>query len=202
MEKPAPADHQLDQLIARRWSPRAFSGQHVEDEKILSLLEAARWSASSFNDQPWNFMVARQADTLAYRNMLDCLVPGNRAWAHVAPVLMLAIARKTFRHNDQPNSVALYDTGAAAATLTLQALSMGLFVHQMAGFDAEKAIETFKLPDHVQPMAMIAIGYPGDPSNLPEDLRAKEVEARTKQSRLPLADFVFKDEWGNPAPFL
>jgi nitroreductase len=199
MEKPAPADHPLHDLIARRWSPRAFSGQPIEDEKLLSLLEAARWSASSFNDQPWNFIVARQADTLAYRNMLEILVPGNRAWAHAAPVLMLAVARKTFRHNDKPNAVALYDTGAAANSLTLQALSMGLFIHQMAGFDAQKAIDMFKLPENVQPIAVIAIGYPGEPSNLPDDLRESELKERT---RLPLADFVFKDEWGNTAPFI
>ncbi|MEE3718981.1 nitroreductase family protein [Tumidithrix elongata RA019] len=198
MEKPAVTDFEIHDAIAQRWSPRAFDRKPVEAEKLNKLFEAARWSASCFNDQPWNFIVATQTDTIAYQQLLDCLVPANIVWAQAAPVLILAVARKAFKHNGKPNDWAEYDCGQAVATLSVQATSMGLVLHQMAGFMADKAIATFKLPENFKPMAAIALGYPGELSSLPPDLQAKETATR---DRYPLSSFVFTGEWGKHIPF-
>lgn len=199
MEKPAVTDHEILPLIAKRWSPRSFASTPVEPEKLCSLFEAARWSASCFNDQPWSLIVATQADTVNYQKLLDCLVPGNQAWAQAAPVLMLVLAQKTFKHNGSPNQWGEYDTGQAIGTLAVQATSMGLFLHQMGGFEADKAIAAFKLPEHVKPMAAAALGYAGEISNLPPDLQEKEL---TPRSRHPISSFVFTGEWGKPTSFV
>jgi nitroreductase len=198
MQKIAVTDHEIVAAIAERWSPRAYASTPVESEKLCSLFEAARWSASCFNDQPWNFIVARKADTVAYQQIVDCLVPFNQAWAQAAPVLMIAIASKNFKHDDKPNAWGEYDLGEAVATLAVQATSMGLRMHQMAGFEPDKVISTFKLPDNFKPMAAIALGYPGEVSSLSPDLQAKELAPRTRQ---PLANFVFTGAWGKSAPF-
>src|SRR5829696_1208912 len=126
--------HPVHDLVRRRWSPRAFSSRAVERETLLSVLEAARWAPSSFNAQPWSFLVATQEDPAGFERMLNCLVPQNQAWAKAAPVLMIAVAKTHFEHNGKPNRHALYDTGQAVAFLTLQATALDLYVHQMAGF--------------------------------------------------------------------
>ncbi len=198
MEKPAVTDHEILPSIAQRWSPRAYASTPVEAEKLCSLFEAARWSASCFNDQPWNFIVATKVETLAYQQILECLVPFNQAWAQAAPVLIVAIASQNFKHDGKPNAWGEYDLGEAVATLAVQATSMGLQMHQMAGFEPEKVISTFKLPAHFKPMASIALGYPGEVSSLPPDLQERETAAR---SRHPLSSFVFTGEWGQPASF-
>jgi len=199
MEKPAVTDHDIHPLLANRWSPRAFDSKLVEPEKLAQLFEAARWSASCFNDQPWIFMVATKDDTINYQKMLDCLVPFNVAWAQAAPVLILAIAQKHFKHNGKPNAWGEYDAGQAAANLVCQATALGLFAHQMGGFDADKAIATFHIPDTAKPMAAIAIGYAGEVSNLPSDLQEKETAPRVRQ---PLSSFVFTGDWEQTANFV
>lgn len=199
MEKPAITDHQIHPLIAQRWSPRAFDSKLVETEKLAQLFEAARWSASCFNDQPWTFIVATKDDTVNYQKLLDCLVPANVVWAQVAPVLGLVVAQKNFKHNGKPNSWGEYDAGQAAATLALQATALDLVTHQMGGFDAAKAIATFNIPETARPIAAIAIGYAGDTSNLPPDLQERETAPRDRQ---PLSSFVFTGEWGSSATFV
>lgn len=199
MEKPAPTDHPVHELIERRWSPRAFSSQPVEPEILRSILEAARWAPSSYNDQPWHFLVARREEPEQFRRMLDCLSPGNQAWAKDAPVLMISVARTRFRRNGTPNRHALHDVGQAAAQLTLQAVDEGLFVHQMAGFDEAQAREVYGIPEDHEPVAAFALGPPGDPDDLPGDRRDAELADR---SRRPLEDFVFSGEWGRSAPLL
>ncbi len=202
MEKPAVTNYEIHPLLAKRWSPRAFANTPVEIEKLRSLFEAAHWAASCFNDQPWNFIVATKSEPEAFQKILDCLVPGNSTWAQAAPVLIIAVAQTTFKHNNSPNKWGEYDLGQAAATLTIQAVSMGLFLHQMGGFDADKVIATFKLPENTKPMAAIALGYPGDPNSLSPDLQEKELAPRSLASRHPLSSFVFTGEWGSPSPFL
>jgi nitroreductase len=199
MEKPAENQYPIHELLKRRWSPRAFSAQPVEPEKLRSLLEAARWAASCFNEQPWNFIVAAKEDEEVYGRLLGCLVEANALWAGHAPVLMISVARLNFKRNDKSNRHAFHDTGQAAAHLALQATALGLALHQMAGFDVSKAREQFSIPEGFEPVAAIAVGYPGDLEELPEELRAKEFASRTRK---PLEAFVFGGDWGEPSPLV
>jgi len=198
MHKPAPSDDPIHDLVRNRWSPRAFSGKHIPHDVLRTLFEAARWAPSSFNEQPWAFLVATKDDKEGYERVLSTLSEANQVWAKEAPVLGIAISKATFAGSGRPNRNALYDTGAAMAFLTVEATARGIFVHQMAGFDPQKAIERFQIPDGWEPIAAFAIGFPGDPQSLPEKLREREVGAR---SRKPLADFVMSGRWGQPAPF-
>ncbi len=197
MEKPAPADHDVHELIRKRWSGRAFSSTPVGDAELRSLLEAARWAASCFNEQPWRFLVARRENREAFDRLLSCLTESNQRWAKGAAVLMLSVASKAFAQNRKPNRHALHDVGLATAQLTLQATARGIAVHQMAGFSTERARELFAIPEDFEPVTAIAIGYPGNPDDLPEDLRARELGER---SRKPQSEFVFADKWEAPLP--
>jgi len=163
------------------------------------LFEAARWAASSFNDQPWSYMVATRDDKENFAKMVGVLMDMNAAWAKNAPVLAISIARKAFKHNGSPNPVALHDVGAANAQLTMEATSRGLLVHQMAGFHHDKAREAFGIPEGWEPVSAIAIGYPGHPETLPEQLRKQELAARTRK---PLSEFVMTGHWGHTASFI
>ncbi|HEX8491491.1 MAG TPA: nitroreductase family protein [Pyrinomonadaceae bacterium] len=199
IDKPAENQHPIHDLIKRRWSPRAFSAQPVETEKLLSLLEAARWAASCFNEQPWSFIVATKESEEEYERLLGCLVESNARWAQYAPVLMLSVAKLNFERNAKPNRHAFHDVGQAAASLTLQATALGLVVHQMAGFDIAKARERFSIPEGYEAVAAIAVGYQNEADSLPEDLREKEEAPRTRR---PLDSFVFTGTWGETSPFL
>jgi nitroreductase len=193
-EKTALTQHSIHDLLMQRWSPRAFAAQAVEQEKLLRLFEAARWAPSGSNLQPWNFIVATSAEPEAHARMVEVLGVRNQLWAKAAPVLLLAIA-KTERQPGTPNRYAWYDLGQSVAHLSVQATAEGLSVHQMAGFDAEKARELFGIPQGYDAVTAIAIGYLGDPENLPEDIRTREREPR---SRKPLSEFVFAGSWGEP----
>jgi nitroreductase len=195
--KKAVTDYPVHDLIAARWSPRAFAGRPVESEKLRSLFEAARWAASCFGDQPWSFLVAPSSDQPAFDKLASCLMPGN-AWAMKAPVLALSVAALNFGHNNQPNRFGPHDVGLAMGTLSVQAMSLGIYVHQMGGFDGAKAREVLAIPETHAPMAMIAMGYPGDPSTLSEELQTREAAPR---QRKPQSQFVFGGRWGDPAKF-
>lgn len=195
MEKRAESDYPIDVLLARRWSPRVFSGRSVDAETVCSLLEAARWAPSCFNEQPWSFIVATKEDPGAFSELLGCLREANQAWAKHAPVLMVAVAKAAFDHNGKPNRHAGHDVGLAVENLMLQAVSMGMFAHAMAGFDAAKVRERYGVPEGHDPLVAIAVGYPGDPGDLPDDLKEKELAPR---ERKPLGRFVFGLSWGKP----
>ncbi len=197
LEKLAETQAPIHDLIGRRWSPRAFLNLPVETDKLLSLFEAARWAASSNNEQPWAFIVATQEDPQNYEGMLSVLVDFNRGWANKAPVLILALAHTQFEKDGRPNRHAYYDLGQAAANLSLQATALGLTTHQMAGFNPQAARERFAVPQGWEPVSVIALGYPGDPALLTEILRQREIARR---ERKPLGKFVFEGEWGHPAP--
>jgi nitroreductase len=199
LQKPAHTSVPVHELISQRWSPRFFENRAVEPAKIRSLFEAARWAASSYNAQPWSFIVATKDDAANYQRILDCFIEFNQGWAKSAPVLALSVATMKFGHNNQPNGHAFHDVGQAAATLQIQAEELGLAVHQMAGIIPDKAREIFKIPVGHDVVAGFAIGYPGDPANLPEPLREKEVAPR---ERKPLESFVFTGEWGKPSPIV
>lgn len=194
MEKPAPIEHPIHTLIQRRWSPRAFGAQLVEPAKIQQLLEAARWAASSMNEQPWNYLIATKDNANEFAKMVSCLVPQNQAWAKEAPLLMISVAKVDFTKNNEPNRVALHDVGAASALLTLEALELGLFVHQMGGIEIEKIRTEYALPAGYEPVAAMAIGYPGDPEKLPEPYKTREAAPRTRK---PTKEFTFTGKWGN-----
>jgi len=199
LRKPASTSAPIHDIISHRWSPRAFDSRPVEPEKLRSLLEAARWAASSYNGQPWFFIVATKDDPENFQRVLDCFVEFNKNWARHAPVIGLSAASLKFAHNGQPNRHAFHDVGQAAATLALQATALGLQIHQMAGIDPEKARKTFGVPQDHEVVAGIALGYPGDPASLPDQLRERELASR---ERKPLASFVFTGQWGNTSPLV
>ncbi|MGH7236266.1 MAG: nitroreductase family protein, partial [Nitrospiraceae bacterium] len=138
MDKPAQAQYPIHDLLQKRWSPRAFSGRAVEADKLRILFEAARWAPSSFNEQPWSFIVATKDDQANFDRLLRCLLEGNRAWARHAPVLRLSVAKLRFEEDGEPNRHAFHDVGLAVENLVIQATALGLVVHQMAGFDVQK----------------------------------------------------------------
>ncbi|MCX7067136.1 MAG: nitroreductase family protein [Methylococcales bacterium] len=194
--KPAITSVKIHDIIQNRWSPRAFAADKaVSHEDLLALLEAARWAASCFNDQPWRFVVCdKNTDAVSWQNAYASIVERNQLWAKNAPVLILAVAMANFNHNDKPNRWAMYDTGAACANLSLQATALGLIVHQMGGFDAEKTRELFHLPHDCTPMAMMAVGYQADVDVLHEDFKAIELDQR---SRATLGERFYAGQWGN-----
>lgn len=196
MDKPASPDHPIHELLQRRWSPRSFIARPVEQEKLDSLFEAARWAPSSFNEQPWRFVLARREDADAFGKMMECLTPGNQAWAGEAGALILSVAASTFARNAAPNRHALHDVGLATAHIIFEATARGLSVHAMAGFDRDRARELWSIPDGFDPVAVLAVGYRGEPGQLPETLREREVAPRVRR---PRQEFVFGDGWGRPA---
>jgi nitroreductase len=199
MRKPAPTEVPLNEIVRERWSPRAFSDKVVPPEALRSLFEAARWAPSSSNLQPWSYLVATQDDPENFAKMLSTLVEFNAGWAKQAPVLVLSVAQVKTPKDSAPNRHALHDVGSATAQLTFEANSRGMLVHQMAGFDVEKAREVFGIPRDWEPVAAMAIGYPGDPQALPERLRERELAPRTRK---PLNEFVMTGGWGHTAPFI
>jgi nitroreductase len=198
MDKKAKTDHPIHDLLARRWSPVAFEPRPMPDESLASLLEAARWAPSCFNDQPWYFLVARREDGEEFQRMLECLSEGNRVWARNASVLMITATRNSFRRNGKPNRFAPHDLGLALGGLLVQATEMGIAVHQMGGFSQSKARETYGIPEGFEPQTAVAIGYHGDPSTLPDELRKREEQSR---ERIPRREFVFSGSWDSPAGF-
>jgi nitroreductase len=191
--------HPINYLLRQRWSPRAFADKRVEPEKLRSMLEAARWAPSSFNAQPWSFLVATKDEPADYQRMLGCLVEFNQRWARSAPVLMISVATSAFTHNGKPNRHAFYDTGAAVAMLAVEATSLGLHLHQMAGFEPEKVREAYHVPATAEAVSAIAVGYLGDPASLSDDLRKKE---EVPGQRRPLSEFVFAKGWGSKPDWL
>lgn len=192
MTKRAASTYPIHDLIAERWSPRAFADRSVDRELLESLFEAARWAPSCFNDQPWSFLVATRDEAEGFARLADCLVEGN-AWARRAPVLALSVARLDFERNGRPNRHALHDVGLAVGSLVLQAQALGLATHQMGGFDVERARTTLGVPERHEPVAMIAIGYRGDPASLPATLAERE---RAPRVRREASSFVFGARWG------
>ena len=197
MQKPAITQVPTADLIAKRWSPRAFdASKAVSHEQIIALLEAARWAPSSYNDQPWRFVVCdKTSNPKAWQAAFDCLAPSNQTWVKDAPLLLLGCANTILDVNQQANRFAQYDTGAAAENLVLQASHLGLVAHQMGGFNSDLAREKFAIPAQYTPMSMLCVGYVGAANNLPDDLKARELAER---KRKPLGELFFEGNWGKP----
>jgi nitroreductase len=183
--------------IASRWSPRAFADHPVPTEDLEKIFTAASWAASSTNEQPWRFLFGRKGDD-TFGKILDSMVEANQVWAKNAPVLLLSVGKNVFSpgpYVGQPNPYALHDTGAASASLSLQATVLGLHTHGIGGFDRDKARANFNIPHEFTIGACWAIGYLGDPETLSEALKQRELAPRTRKA---LSEFVFA-EWESPA---
>ena len=191
--KQAKPDHPIHELLASRWSPYGFADRPVSDDDLRSLFEAARWAPSSYNEQPWSYIVATKANPAEFERLLSCLVEGNQAWAKAAPVLALGCTSLNFVRNGKPNAAAVHDLGLASASLVLEATARGLFVHQMIGILPDKARELYHIPEDVQPKTGLAIGYAGDPNSLPDLTNSV---TSLPGSRKKLDEFVFGGQWG------
>ena len=196
MSKHATPDHPIHELVAGRWSPYAFADRPVATDDIRSILEAARWAASSYNEQPWSYIVATKDDGEDYGKLLACLVPPNQAWAKAAPVLMLAVVTLNFTRNGKPNAAAMHDIGLAAGNMSLEATARGILVHQMIGILPDVARETYAIPDGSEALTALAFGYAADLETADEELRKRD---QTPRSRKPLGEFVFSGRWGSTA---
>jgi nitroreductase len=199
MEKLTQTEYPIEEILKRRWSPRAFSDRMVEPEKLQSLFEAARWAPSCFNEQPWQFIVATKQAPEDHARLLSCLVEGNQQWARLAPVLMVSVAKLNFDKTGKPNRHAFHDVGLAVGNMLVEATALDLCVHQMAGFWPEKVREIYRVPDGFEPVAAIAVGYGADVEDIPEAFKQAELGPR---SRKPIHSFVFQGQWGQPSPLI
>lgn len=198
MKKVAITTYPINPLSGNRWSPRAFLDKPVEQEKLVSLFEAARWSASGGNEQPWRFIVGVNHDE-TWQQIFATLNEGNQEWNNQVPVLILAIGYTISSWDGNVSGYFQYDTGQAVAHLSIEAMNQGLHVHQMGGFSVEKARELFDIPENCQPLTIIAAGYLGDPDSLPEKLKQRELQDR---SRKELGEIVFSGKFGVSAQLI
>jgi nitroreductase len=193
MRKPASADYPIHDLIRERWSPRAFDARPVDRAVLLSLLEAARWAPSSGNEQPWRFVIAeRHVDAASFDRLIGSLNESNQVWARLAPLVGYTVASMTWERTGRPNRHAWHDVGLAMSMLLVEATSRGLFVHQMAGYDAQKARDACGIPDGFEPVAAFVIGYAGPLERLDERNQGREVAPRTRR---PVSQFAFQGRW-------
>ena len=199
-EKVAETSIQLNQLIARRWSPRAFDAtKNIDQQTLISILEAGRWAASSSNLQPWRFLVAPKDNPKEFKKMLSVIKEGNQTWAQHAGVLMIGVISK-YRRPDVLNRHASHDLGMAMGQMVMQALEHDIYARMMGGFYPDKAREVYNIPEEYEPFTAIAFGYKTlDLSQLGEAHREKEYAQRERQS---LGDMVFSGSWAQTADFL
>ncbi len=197
LEKKAATSIPIHDLLASRWSPRAYAaGKSVSREQLATLLEAGRWAPSCNGDEPWRYLVwDKSRDAQGWQQAFDCLSEGNQKWVKNVPLLLLSCAGSLFGHNGKPNRWTQHDTGMASLSIALQAVALGLIAHQMGGFDAEKARAAFGIPAEYTPMAMIAIGYQAEPDVLDEQTKKKELAPR---ARKPRGEHFFEGAWGRP----
>ena len=179
------ADHPIERIFVNRWSPRAMSASPIGQAELMSLFEAARWAPSTYNEQEWRFLYAKR-DTVHWPVFLGLLADANQVWCKNAAVLIVVLSHKTFERNGKPNPTHTFDTGAAFENLALQGSAMGLVVHGMAGFDRDRARASLGVPDDYAVEAMIAVGRPGNPDELPDELRQRE----SPSGRKPVAEIA------------
>lgn len=181
------AGYKINSLLLERWSPRAMSGESLNDEELMALFEAARWAPSSYNNQPWRFIYAKR-NTEYWEKFLTLMVEFNQSWAKNAAVLVVIISKKTFDFNGKPSITHKFDSGAAWENLALEAETRGLVAHGMEGFDYKKAREVLAIPGDYDVEAMVAIGKKGKKEDLPPDLQERE----TPSDRKPLAELIME----------
>lgn len=186
----------INDLARDRWSPRSFKLAEIENEKLMSIFEAARWTASAFNEQPWRFIVGKNGSE-TFQKIFDTLLEFNQNWAKNASVLVINIYKKTSSYNPNPNVTAMYDLGQAVSAYTLEAINQGLVAHQMSGFDTNKITEVFDLGEDFESVSVTAIGYLEKPDELPAELFKVELQNRMRKT---VEQFVFTDQL-NKTPF-
>ena len=193
MKKKAATEVPINEIIAQRWSPRAFDSNYVmTEDSVKSLFEAARWAPSCYGDQPWQFVLFKKEDATAWTSALNCLSINNQNWAMDASILIVVCANKNFNHNNELNRWAHYDTGAASENICLQATSIGLSAHQMGGFDQDKIRNLSNIPIEFDILACMVVGKSLDESKLSKIQKEKEGQMR---SRKILKDIYFINEW-------
>ena len=197
--KNAATDFAILPALAERWSPYGFEDRPVSGADLRSLFEAARWAASSYNEQPWNYLVATRDNPAEFARLLSCLVEANQAWAKTAPVLALGVVSLRFAKNNQDNRAAVHDLGLASGNLVVEATVRGLSVHQMIGILPDKVREVYQIPEHFEAWTAMAIGYKADPANLADGMKQRDLAPR---QRKPLSKFVFTGRWGQPSPLV
>jgi len=193
--KHAKAEYAIQDCIAHRWSPYGFADRDVSENDLRCLFEAARWAPSSFNEQPWSFIVATRSQTTAFARVLSCLVDSNQVWAKAAPILALGVAALKFKRNDKPNRVAIHDLGLATGNLLAEATARGISVHPMVGILPDRARELYAIPDACEVVTGLAIGYAGDPDGLAAEIRQRDLAPRQRKSQ---REFVFGARWQEP----
>jgi nitroreductase len=181
--KKAATDHPIIRILSDRWSPYGFEDRPVAEADLCSLFEAARWAASSYNEQPWSYLV----------------VEANQVWAETAPVLALGVVSLRLAKNNQDNRAAVHDLGLATGNLVVEATARGLSVHQMIGILPDKAREIYQIPEHFEAWTAMAIGYKADPNKLAATLKELDL---TPRQRKPLREFVFTGQWKQPSPLV
>jgi nitroreductase len=198
-EKTALTNHPIHEFLADRWSPYAFADRPVSEADLCSLFEAARWAASSYNEQPWSYIVSTKENPELFQQLLSCLVDANQFWAKDAPVIALGVVSHKFTRNQEDNRAAIHDLGLATSNLVVEATARGICVHQMIGILPDKARELCEIPEGYEAWTAMAIGYQGDPMTLPDALKERDLMPR---QRKPLEQFVFSGKWGNSASLL
>ena len=178
--------------IKNRYSPRAFSRKPIEEDKLKLLFEAARWAPSSYNGQSWRFVIAKNSESELWHLLFETLSDFNKEWVKNAPILVLTLARKYYEHNGKAYKHSWHDVGLSVGNLMNQATYMGIHIHQMAGFNADKAGENINIPLEFEPVSMIAIGYLGDIDQLSEELKSLEVRKRTRKD---INEILFFEKW-------
>ncbi len=189
MIKDAQTDHEIHELIKRRWSPRSFAERKVEREKMMSLFEAARWASSAHNEQPWRFVFAPKDNAERYEKFLGCVNENNRIWISTAPLLIMAVIRNEMVRDNLPNRHAMHDLGLATGGIMVEATALDLYVHVIGGFDSEQARAVAQIPAAYTPVTMMAVGYLGKPEALPEKFKALETSPRTRKK---VEEFAFE----------
>lgn len=166
-------------IIKNRWSPVVYDDKAIGNKDMMSIFEAARWSPSSRNEQPWRYIYGHKGDNV-FNDLLDCLMPGNKIWAKNASVLIASLAEKDSAFNGKPMRHYFYDTGAANAMMQIQAISMGIYSHSMGGFYSDKLIKKFNIDESMEPATIIAMGYLGNINNASDDLKKRDLEKRKR----------------------
>ncbi len=197
--KTAKTDHLIQSTLTERWSPYAFQDKLIPRSDLLAILEAARWAASAYNEQPWNYIVASRDQEAAFAQAVSCLVEPNQAWAKNTSAILLTVVRENYSKNGKANGTAEHDTGIAAGNICVEATARGISVHQMAGIIADRIRQVYALPEGLQPLTAIALGYAAEPDQVPDALKSTDLVTR---SRRPLAEFVFSGKWGQATDWL
>lgn len=181
------AEYPILDAILHRWSPRAMSQEPISNKELMTLFEAARWAPSSYNNQPWQFIYAKQG-TQAWHTLFNLLVPFNQSWCENAAVLIVIISQNNFTQTGKPSRTHSFDTGAAWQNLAIQGAAMGLVVHGMEGFDYNRAQKELKIPNDYTIQAMCAVGHPGTSKDLSNELQEREKPSNRK----PIEEFVYE----------